>query len=117
MQDQVGRSLKAAVSEAMAEKEATFERLGEAREHAAELQVDPPLLPTQMFLLNTMRFALLHLPFIMHCRNSHLCGCIVSERNLRKRSKHVATTQIPVGKCYDVRQQLGHHCFVDFYCH
>lgn len=39
MQEQVGKSLKVAVAEAMAEKEATFERLGEAREHAAELQV------------------------------------------------------------------------------
>ena len=39
MQDQVARSLKAAVADAMAEKEATFERLGEAREHTAELQV------------------------------------------------------------------------------
>jgi uncharacterized protein with PIN domain len=39
MQDQMGRSLKTAVAEAMEEKDTTFERLGEAREHAAELQV------------------------------------------------------------------------------
>jgi hypothetical protein len=38
MQDQMGRTLKAAVADAIAEKEATFERLGAAREHSAELQ-------------------------------------------------------------------------------
>jgi chromosome segregation ATPase len=38
MQSQQVSSLKAAVAEAIAEKEATFEHLGEARERAAELQ-------------------------------------------------------------------------------